>query len=198
MPAECKPSPYKTPVLWLSALALAACAKTTEPLPSVRMTVEPYLVPCRMEGSLSCMVSRDSGSARSDLLYGEIKGFRFQWGYRQILQVDRWRILHPDADASDIGYALVKTYEKAFIPDWSFRAVLVDSSALRLTGDTLSIAGYARPILIDAPKDRENLKGAAYLDLRIRPRGGDADSGALQGDSVRVLHPDSTGRLVPG
>ncbi len=143
------------------------------------------------------MVASDSDNVGSYVLYGEIEGFRFQWGYRQTLQVDRWRILHPDADAPDIAYALVKTYEKAFIPDWSFRAVLVDSSALRLAGDTLSIAGYKRPILVDVPKDRENLKGAVYLDLRIRSSGGDPDSGALRGDSVRVLHPDATGRLVP-
>jgi hypothetical protein len=140
-----------------------------------------------MEASMSCMVFRESENEQPGLLYGEIEGFHFEWGYRQTLQVDRRRIVHPAADAPDIEYTLVKTLEKASSPDWSFRAVL-RRTELRLDGDTLSVLGYPRSILVDAPEDREMLKGgAAFMNIRVRPWPGNIGSGPLQGDSVRIL-----------
>jgi len=145
------------------------------------------------------MVVKEAENEPAGFFYGGIEGFHFQWGYRQSLQVDRRRILNPPADGSDIEYTLVKTLEKTADKNWSFRAVLTDSSALRLSGDTLFIEGYTRPILVEPLENRVKLKGkdVVYCDLRIRPDLEGSDSGALFGDSVRVLHPDSTGRLVP-
>jgi hypothetical protein len=145
------------------------------------------------------MVIRDADNEQAGLFYDAIDGFHFEWGYRQTLQVDRRRILNPPADGPSIEYTLVKTLEKTAEKDWSVRAVLTDSSDLRLSGDTLFIRGYTRPVMVESQENRDKLKGkdVAYCDLRIRPDLEGPDSGALLGDSVRILRPDAAGKLVP-
>jgi hypothetical protein len=147
------------------------------------------------------MVISHADDGQTGSFYDGIRGFRFQWGYRQTLRVERRRILNPPADGSSTEYALIEVLKKEAVPDWAFRAYLLDSSALSLSGDTLTILGYARPIRVEATEDREKLTGrsAAYRDIRLRPSPGTegSDSAPLLGDSVRILRPDPTGKLIP-
>lgn len=193
LPAFGLPAKWAGPIL-AASLALAGCS--SESMPPIQVTLEPYLEPAStLFGQGQLIVGTGANLGTMSFHPGEIDGFAFEWGVRQKLELNRHKVRAPLEDASSIEYSLSKTLWKEPVPDWSFRSSPQDSAALRMDGDTLRIAGYARPIYIASDPDRAKLeaKGGMYLDLRLR-----AVPGGMAGDSVRVLRPDSTGRLRPG
>ncbi|MBW8887279.1 MAG: DUF4377 domain-containing protein [Fibrobacteres bacterium] len=178
------------------AVALAGCFPDSAMSP-IEVTLEPYLMPSTFEFTMGPrMVGTDADSQRIDFSEGEIEGFRFEWGYRQRVRLNRHHVSHPEMDGpGSIEYYLDKILSKEAVPDWSFRSFPLDTASLRLEGDTLRINAYERTIFIPSAQDRASLaaKGGIFMDLRVRPQ-----AGGLVGDSVRVLHSDSTGHLVPG
>lgn len=185
-------------MIWATAIVvltlnLAGCS--SESMSPIEVTLEPFLQPSTLDFVMGPnMVGTDADNQPVSFTTREIDGFQFEWGVRQKLRLNRHHV-KPLADAPSIEYSLSRTLSKEAIPGWSFRSFPQDSAALRLDGDTLRISGYERPILIASDQDRAKLaaKSGMYLDLRVRPAAEE-----LVGDSVRVLHPDSTGRLVPG
>jgi len=169
---------------------LTGC-RSSESMSPLNVTLEPYLMPTSGGFVLGPQIVGTSANGESVAFYpGEIEGFTFTWGYRQTLRLNRSRVAVPMEDAPSIEYSLAATLAKVPVPDWSFRTFPQDTAALQLDGDTLRIRAYDRAIYIAADSDRAMLtaKGGEWMDLRVRNT-----STGLAGDSVRVLHPDSTG-----
>lgn len=66
-------------------------------------------------------------------------------------------------------YVLAKAGAKTPAPDWSVHTWGLDSASLELTGDTLKVWGYSRPILMPEAADQALIrarKGGTRLSFR--------------------------------
>jgi hypothetical protein len=166
------------------AALLASCSVTGPETMEIRL--EPYLIPCMSWFPTSCMVGKKVGTDTSTVSFheGEIKGFRFAWGYRHRLHVDAHRIENPPQDGSSIEYALNGKADRTAAPEWEFKTVLHDPTAWSLSGDTLILEGYDRKIRIRDGEDLARLNAVGpgeHPTLSVGPAAGEE---WLEGHSV--------------
>lgn len=166
------------------ALTLSACC-CGEPSESLRVELNPWLSPCMSWYPTSCMTGKDGNGNPVAYHEGEIEGFRFEWGYRQTLDVEAHPVANPPADGSSIRYTLSRAVAKTAEPDWRFRTWGLDTTLWEMTGDTLKVEGYPWPIKMAAAADRAFFLGqgdSSRISIRVRPGTG----AVLEGDSARA------------
>ena len=75
------------------------------------LQIEYYKMPCTAEGNQWCFVIKiDKG--QQQYYYGEIKGFRYEWGYRYTILAEKVQQENVPADAASFAYRLKKIIEK--------------------------------------------------------------------------------------
>ncbi|MFP2925688.1 DUF4377 domain-containing protein [Pyxidicoccus sp. 3LG] len=75
-----------------------------------RYRVEPYQVPCVGEGTFLCLVATDLGTGRTHRVFEGIRGFDFEWGVTQEIEVLEQPVPNPPADASSVERILQQRF----------------------------------------------------------------------------------------
>jgi hypothetical protein len=73
---------------------------------AVRYRVEPYQVPCEGVGALLCLAATDLDTGRAHRFYEGIRGFGFEWGVTQEIEVLERPVPNPPADGSSLEHSL--------------------------------------------------------------------------------------------
>lgn len=172
-------------ILSVSALLIAACDSDSTRPETGDMEVMPYLQPCTGVGPMSCMTVKDAAvDTTAGLFYNGIEGFKFQWDRRCLISVEKIPVKDPPADGSSIRYVLEGTPNCTPSTQWSFQAFFNGSDG-HVSGDTLLIDGYAKPIRILDQADRNSL--AALREKRVTLTVEPGEGNWLKGHSVREL-----------
>lgn len=165
------------------ALILLGCGPTL--VETLEMEIRPYLVPCTGVGPMSCLVVRETGDTADQLMYDGIESFRFEWGLRHVLRVEKHRVPNPPQDGSSLRYVSEGVLSRQADPAWEFQTVLMGTREWTLSGDTLHLEGFRR-IRFPVEADLRNLAAMKGGDrLRFRVKEG-ADS-LLEGHSTALL-----------
>ena len=93
------------------ALLIPACQVTNADAEKI-ILVDKTMVDCQGVAPQKCMKIREPGSDQWTLFYSQIEGFNHLAGYDYKLLIRTYDIDNPPADASSIGYQLVKVIEK--------------------------------------------------------------------------------------
>ncbi|HYX37651.1 MAG TPA: DUF4377 domain-containing protein [Oligoflexus sp.] len=72
--------------------------------------IMPYKAVCQAEGTSLCYIQSEAG--QQTLIYGDIEGFEFEWGFQYDIETKRIPIENPPADSGSFYYQLVKTNQK--------------------------------------------------------------------------------------
>jgi len=95
-------------------VAASATAPTPDAAPAAdttRIWVAPETVECVGEAVQDCLQVKTSEDGEWELFYDEIEGFTYVQGTAYVLDVEISEIKDPPADASSLGYRLVRVVE---------------------------------------------------------------------------------------
>lgn len=82
----------------------------------IRLTVKEDLASCTGVAPMTCMQVKYKNSKNWELFYSQIKGFKYEAGYRYVLLVNRTKRKNVPADASAYSYTLKKLIKKQKMP----------------------------------------------------------------------------------
>jgi hypothetical protein len=150
----------------------------------VELEVRPYLEPCNGFAFMSCMVVKDTQvDTTAGLFSSPIEGFQFEWDRQCVITVEKTPIQNPPEDGASIRYVLVGSPSCTPSAQWSFEAIYTAQYG-QVSGDTLHIMGYAKPIRLLDAKDRDSLAVLSPTDrviLTVQP----GEGTWLKGSAVR-------------
>ncbi len=107
------------------------------------LTIEFYKIPCSGEGNQWCLLVK-SNQAQQQYFHGEIKGFKYEWGYRYTILAEKIRQLNAPADATTLDYRLIKVLHKekiSSITTFELPLQMDDATLVKRQGGKFSIMG---------------------------------------------------------